>query len=140
MAISFNGIAYGAVVVAGVTLFSIGRPDERAQQMALAAPAIEVGQAAAVPSVAAGGGVTLHSVRIDLPDSDRAFPGGAAADAINNNCLACHSAGMVLTQPALSRAAWQAEVDKMRASYKAPVAPEDVPAIVDYLANLNSGR
>lgn len=142
MAISFNGIAYGAVVVAGLTLFSIGRPDERSQQMALAAPATaeELGQAAAAPSIAAGGGVTLHSVSIDLPDSDRAFPGGAAADAINNNCLACHSAGMVLTQPVLSRAAWQAEVEKMRAAYKAPVAPQDVPAIVDYLANLNGGQ
>ena len=45
---------------------------------------------------------------------------------------------MVLTQPALSRAAWQAEVDKMRNIYKAPVAAEDVPAIVDYLAGLRN--
>jgi hypothetical protein len=43
---------------------------------------------------------------------------------------------MVLTQPALPRATWQAEVDKMRGTYKAPVAAADVPAIVDYLANL----
>ena len=43
---------------------------------------------------------------------------------------------MVLTQPKLPRTAWRAEVDKMRESYKAPVAAADVPAIVDYLANL----
>jgi hypothetical protein len=84
--------------------------------------------------------VTLHSVSIDLPDIDRIFPGGGRTDAINNNCLACHSAGMVLTQPSLSRAAWQAEVEKMRDIYMAPVAPEDVPAILDYLANPNSGN
>ncbi len=79
----------------------------------------------------------LQSVNVDLPTSDRMFPGDTpAADAVNNNCLACHSAGMVLTQPRLSRAAWQAEVEKMRDSYKAPVAAEDIPAIVDYLANL----
>ena len=54
-------------------------------------------------------------------------------DAINNNCLACHSAGMVLHQPALSPATWQAEVEKMRSQYKAPVDPSDVPAIVAYL-------
>jgi hypothetical protein len=42
----------------------------------------------------------LKSVKIDLPDSDRMFTG---ADAINNNCLACHSAGMVLNQPELSK-------------------------------------
>jgi hypothetical protein len=40
---------------------------------------------------------------------------------------------MVLTQPALSRAKWQSEVDKMRSTYKAPVEESDVTAIVDYL-------
>jgi hypothetical protein len=80
-------------------------------------------------------GVTLRSVSLDLPDPGRLFPGGAAADAINNNCLACHSAAMVLNQPSLSRAQWQAEVDKMRNTYKAPVAPQDVDAIVNYLAD-----
>jgi hypothetical protein len=84
-------------------------------------------------------GVTLRSVSLDLPDPDRFFPGGEAADAINNNCLACHSAGMVLNQPTLSRDQWQAEVDKMRNTYKAPVAPQDVAAIVNYLAD-RSGK
>jgi hypothetical protein len=82
-----------------------------------------------------GRGVTLRSVSLDLPDPGRLFPGGAAADAINNNCLACHSAGMVLKQPSLSRDQWRAEVDKMRNTYKAPVAPQDVDAIVNYLAD-----
>ena len=76
---------------------------------------------------------TLNSVTLDLPDSSRTFP-GPAADAINNNCLACHSADMVLNQPSLPQSAWQAEVNKMIHVYKAPVAEEDVPAIVDYLA------
>jgi cytochrome c5 len=93
--------------------------------------------AASPPSTATGGGVTLHSVSTNFPDSDRLFP-GAGADAINNNCLACHSAGMVLTQPRLSRADWQAEVEKMRNFYKAPVDASDVPAIVDYLVKLSS--
>lgn len=91
-------------------------------------------------STAAAGGVTLHSVSVDLPDSGRMFPGGSEADAINNNCLACHSAGMVLTQPRLSKSAWQAVVDKMRNTYKAPVAADDVPAIVEYLANLGNAK
>ena len=42
---------------------------------------------------------------------------------------------MVWNQPNLTRAAWQAEVEKMRAQYKAPVDPADVPAIVAYLAD-----
>lgn len=141
MAISVNAIAYGAVVVAAVILFSIGTPDQHASQTPLSTPAsaAATSEAATAPSGGeTGGGTTLQSVSVDLPDSNRTFPGGATADAINNNCLACHSAGMVLTQPKLPRTTWQAEVDKMRDTYKAPVAAGEVPAIVDYLANLNN--
>ena len=136
---SFTAIAYGAVVVAGVVLFATGTPHERAQQMAtaaVAAAAIAPAAPARAPSVATAAGVTLQSVSLDLPTGDRSFPGGAAADAVNNNCLTCHSAGMVLTQPLLSRAAWQAQVDKMRGFYKAPIDPKDVDAIVSYLAGM----
>jgi cytochrome c553 len=76
--------------------------------------------------------IQLTSVNGDLPQSDRTFT-GEGADALNNNCLACHSAGMVLNQPALPKAAWQAEVNKMIQSYKAPIAAADVTAIVNYL-------
>jgi hypothetical protein len=40
---------------------------------------------------------------------------------------------MVLNQPPLSKAAWEAEVHKMISDYKAPVDTSDVNAIVDYL-------
>ena len=46
-------------------------------------------------------------------------PDGPGSDLVNGNCLACHSAGMVLTQPALSPMQWRAEVEKMRTAYKA---------------------
>jgi hypothetical protein len=82
-----------------------------------------------------GGGTTLRSANVEFPDPGRLFPGGDKAEAINNNCLACHSAGMVLAQPNLSPTEWQREVDKMRNVYKAPLAAEDVPAIVDYLTS-----
>jgi hypothetical protein len=91
--------------------------------------------AAVVVNSVSDGGTTLRSVGVEFPDPGRLFPGADKADAINNNCLACHSAGMVLTQPILSRAEWQSEVDKMRDIYEAPVGAEDVPAIVDYLVN-----
>jgi hypothetical protein len=52
------------------------------------------------------------------------------------NCLSCHSAGMVLNQPPLPRATWEAEVNKMREAYKAPVPDEDVKPIVDYLMHI----
>ena len=68
------------------------------------------------------------------------FPDGPGSDAINNNCLACHSAGMVLNQPALSKQEWAAEVSKMINSYKAPVAAEDVGPIVEYLTGLKGSK
>ena len=82
----------------------------------------------------------LKSVKLDLPDSDKMFPDGPGSDAINNNCLACHSADMVLNQPPLSKQAWAAEVNKMIHNYGAPVAPEDVDAIVGYLAALKGAK
>jgi hypothetical protein len=85
-------------------------------------------------------GFSLQSVSVDLPPGDRMFPDGPGADAANNNCLACHSTGMVLNQPALSRAQWQAEVDKMRTAYKAPVDAQDVPKIVDYLVSIRGAN
>jgi cytochrome c5 len=76
----------------------------------------------------------LKSVSVTLPNSTRTLPDGPGRDTAENNCLTCHSAGMILTQPAMPKAAWQAEVAKMRNVYKAPVDEKDVPAIVDYLA------
>jgi hypothetical protein len=84
----------------------------------------------------AEGKLSLRSVSVDLPAGDRMFPGGPSADAINDNCLACHSAGMVLNQPALPKAEWEAEVDKMRTAYKAPIDANDVDAILDYLVSI----
>jgi cytochrome c553 len=90
-----------------------------------------------VPSMAAG--AAFKSVNLDLPVGDRMFQ-GPGAEATNNNCLICHSAGMVLNQPPLPRATWQAIVEKMRTAYKAPVADEDVGPIVDYLTRIKGSH
>jgi cytochrome c5 len=87
-------------------------------------------------AVAADGITSFKSVSVDLPFGDRTFE-GPGADVVNNNCLACHSVGMVMTQPPLSRQTWEAEVAKMRNAYKAPVPDADVAPIVDYLSKLN---
>ena len=72
-------------------------------------------------SAEAEGKLSLKSVNVDLPAGDDTFPNGPGADAINNNCLACHSADMVLNQPVLPKAQWEAEVDKMIAAYRTSV-------------------
>jgi cytochrome c553 len=104
-------------------------------------PIVILLSAASMPFVArAATPSELKPVKIDLPDSDKMFRQGPGSDAINNNCLACHSADMVLNQPELSKQAWAAEVNKMINAYKAPVAPEDVGAIVEYLSRLKGAE
>jgi cytochrome c5 len=69
-----------------------------------------------------------------VPTSDAMVPPGPGADAVNNNCLACHSADHLMTQPSLPKETWEEVVQKMITAYKAPISPEDATAIVDYLA------
>jgi cytochrome c553 len=133
MAISTSAIDRSATAAVAVILLAIAAQTGWTGQSAQAA---EAPPAAPAPSIVASGG--LHSVDLNFPQSDRIFPGGSEADTINNDCLICHSAGMVLTQPSLSRADWQNIVNQMRNDFKAPFAAEDAPAIVDYLVNLKN--
>jgi cytochrome c553 len=133
MAVAATAISRGAVAAVG--LFLLATMIE-AGSISWSAPAAEAPPTAPAPSIVTGGGVTLHSVDVRFPDSDSTFRGGAKADAINNDCLICHSAGMVLDQATLSRAGWQGIVDQMHNDFKAPFAAKDGPAIVDYLVNL----
>jgi cytochrome c5 len=82
----------------------------------------------------------LKSTTVTLPDGSAMFPPGPGADVANTNCLACHSVGMVMNQPVLSRAVWEAEVNKMRNVYKAPVQASDVAAITDYLVSIKGPK
>jgi mono/diheme cytochrome c family protein len=61
-------------------------------------------------------------------------------DIANSQCLICHSAGMVLRQPALTHDQWVAEVNKMRSSYGAPIPAEQVEALASYLASLSGSK
>jgi hypothetical protein len=76
----------------------------------------------------------FKSMSIDLPPDAASFPDGPNVKTVSQNCLACHSADMVLDQPLLPRATWTAEVAKMRNVYKAPITDADAALIVDYLA------
>jgi sulfite dehydrogenase len=54
---------------------------------------------------------------------------------VQRNCMTCHSAQYVGTQPPTSpRAYWDATVKKMKKPFGAQFPDEDVPAIVDYLS------
>jgi mono/diheme cytochrome c family protein len=97
-----------------------------------------------VGSIAAGSrtaqALTLKSVDVTLPDSDRELPDGPGLAAVQSNCISCHTPGMILTQPAMPKAAWETEVAKMRNVYKAPVSEKDVPDIVTYLTAIKGTK
>jgi cytochrome c5 len=72
---------------------------------------------------------------INLPPETAAYrasdlPGYAL---VQQNCMTCHSAHYVQTQPTSSRAYWDATVKKMKKTFGAQFADADIPAMVDYL-------
>lgn len=76
------------------------------------------------------------SKSIDLPPDGvqlkpSTLPGYAKAQAI---CAACHSAEYMQYQPATApRPYWDAMAKRMKVVFKAPIADEDIPLIVEYL-------
>ncbi len=82
------------------------------------------------------GAQRLKNMEIEFPPDSVSLPAGPNLSVVNRNCMACHSAEMILSQPVLTRAVWATEVTKMRNVYKAPIADADVGPILDYLAAL----
>ena len=72
-------------------------------------------------------------VRFELPPETAKFKPGPGAELVTAQCLLCHSADYVSTQPRLARATWKAGVEKMRVKYGAPISTNQVELLVDYL-------
>jgi mono/diheme cytochrome c family protein len=91
-------------------------------------------QSSAHKSLAAG---VNRTVEVTFPDSTTVFPPGEGAEIVSTQCVICHSAGMVTRQPPLSFGEWKAEVEKMRASYGAPLPADQIETVARYLATIN---
>jgi cytochrome c5 len=76
-------------------------------------------------------------VTIVLPAQNVAFRDATGVEVARKDCLVCHSAEYVTQQPALSKAAWNNEITKMRAAYGAPIPDADTDALVAYLVAQN---
>jgi len=123
---SMPTIGFSAVGLAGLLLISIGPPRSR--------PPSQIQAVITAGSRVAANGFELVSTSIDLPQDEERFTGAPYAEIVNANCLSCHSASMVLNQPPLARAQWRSIVEKMQHVYHAPVAAQDIPKILQYLA------
>ena len=75
------------------------------------------------------------------PDENRVqLKPGPARDLVLGRCAACHSQDYIpMNSPFLDRKGWEAEVNKMVKAYGAPMEPDEVAKIVDYLAT-NYGK
>jgi hypothetical protein len=76
------------------------------------------------------------NLSVALPTSETSFPPGNGAE-LTPQCLICHSAGMVLRQPPLTRDQWVGEINKMRSAYGAPLPADQVDRLADYLFRIN---
>ena len=65
---------------------------------------------------------------------------GAGRELIEKNCVACHSLDYIpMNSPFLDRKGWEGSVTKMIKAMGAPIAADEVPGILDYLAR-NYGK
>ncbi|NJO14026.1 MAG: cytochrome c [Rhizobiales bacterium] len=82
--------------------------------------------------------VTFADTSIALPDDPIDLPDLPGRDAVIANCTACHSPSTMLQQPKVSREKWESQVKKMVEIYKAPIDPQAVPDIVDYMVAMQA--
>ena len=119
--ISFTIAAAGFAVLVGCAAKTKDQPTTP-KAVATTAPQT----AAAPPSQSGPRTITLPSLPPDLPD-------GPGKQVVLDRCVVCHSPRYIMIQPQFSRTVWTAEVDKMRKTFGAPVADEQVEDIVNYL-------
>jgi len=85
--------------------------------------------------------VLLAAPAAKYPDENRVqLKDGPNKALVIGRCAACHSQDYIpMNSPFLDRKGWEAEVNKMVKAYGAPMEPDEVAKIVDYLAT-NYGK
>ncbi len=58
---------------------------------------------------------------------------GKGFNAVQANCLMCHSFGYILNQGPQSREFWHKKIEKMITHFKAPITKKDEKIVTDYL-------
>jgi len=80
-------------------------------------------------------GLVLVSAATFADESAIKLKDGPGLDAVTHNCSTCHSLDYIpMNSVFQERKGWEATVNKMIKAMGAPIKPEDVPPIVDYLS------
>ena len=75
----------------------------------------------------------VQAKTIELPHLQPILPPGRGLEAVQINCVTCHSPRLITNQPDFTRAQWTDTVHKMVNTFGAHVTPEDQEKIIDYL-------
>jgi len=70
---------------------------------------------------------------VEVPYISYEIKMGKGFDAVQANCLMCHSFGYIINQGPQSREFWKKKTDKMITHFKAPIMKEDAKTVTDYL-------
>ncbi|HFU76908.1 MAG TPA: sulfite:cytochrome C oxidoreductase subunit B [Epsilonproteobacteria bacterium] len=71
--------------------------------------------------------------KIEVPYVPFPIKMGKGFDAVQANCLMCHSFGYIINQGRQSKAFWRGKVDKMIKEFKAPIDEKSAKIVTDYL-------
>ena len=71
---------------------------------------------------------------IEIPYIPYEVKMGKGFDAVQANCLTCHSFGYIINQGYQSEKFWAGKVVKMIVHFKAPISQEDSKTIIKYLS------
>ncbi len=86
-------------------------------------------------SVVGGLSVLAAGLKIELPADRATLRPGPGSDLASGQCLICHSADYITTQPpGKPLAFWKAEVEKMKKVYGAPIPDDQIDPVAAYLA------
>jgi hypothetical protein len=70
---------------------------------------------------------------VEVPYISYEIKMGKGFDAVQANCLMCHSFGYIINQGPQSKEFWAQKVEKMVVHFKAPITKEDSATVTDYL-------
>lgn len=92
--------------------------------------------ALAIAATLSAGVASAAALTINLPAETTVYKPSTLPgyDLVQRNCMTCHSAQYVASQPpTMGRAYWDATVKKMKKPFGASFADADIAAMVDYL-------
>jgi len=70
---------------------------------------------------------------VEVPYISYEIKMGKGFDAVQANCLMCHSFGYIINQGPQSKEFWAKKTDKMITHFKAPMTKEDINTVIEYL-------